>query len=367
MGSIKETKGLKANALGSFDADGDALDAPVSAALASEMKAFCIAHSLTPRESDILSSLVEGVVRIKDIAVRMGLSPNTVNNHVNSIFVKTKARSKSQLLSYLLTYVSEELQAARALRRKPKVAIVDADSREAEALAQTLAPLGFETATFVCKFPMQTWPDGLAAYAPEFIVVDHVSISSPDIQRLIEAAKNSWQSQVLFCGQSESGLARRSAMAAGAIDWVARPSDCAKLAQTLMAHAIRVESDSLARARAVVLEKRVAGFKKARELVTITRENLGSGGIFLSTETLRRAIESSVEPGDWVELKFTMESHAQPVAARGQVVWHAAEGEGAGAGVRFSYLDIGTQAWMSQFVRDQGIKCYIPGGTNLIR
>lgn len=348
-------------------ADFDEIESPVSDALETEMKAFCVAHSLTPRESDILSSLVEGVVRIKDIAARMGLSPNTVNNHVNSIFVKTKARSKSQLLSYLLTYVSEELQAARALRRKPRVAIVDVDTREAETLSASLTPHGFEVATFASKFPMQAWPEGLEAFQPEFIVVDHVSVSSSDAQKLIETARTKWKSQVLFCGQSESGLARRSAMAVGAIDWVARPCDCSKLAQTLIAHSIQVDTDSLARARAVVLEKRVPAFKKARELVTISRENLGLGGVFLPTETLRRALDTAVEPGDWIELKFNMDSHVEPVAARGQVVWHAAEGEGAGAGVRFSYLDLGTQSWLSQFVRDQGIKSYIPGGTNLVQ
>lgn len=336
------------------------IEAPVSAALASELKAFCTAHSLTPRESDILSSLVEGVVRIKDIATRMGLSPNTVNNHVNSIFVKTKARSKSQLLSSLLTYVSEELQAARALRRKPRVAIVDSDAREASELSRGLTPRGFDAAGFGTAFPMTAWPDGLAGFAPEFIVVDHVSMATSEVTKLLDQARMVWGAQVIFCGQNESGLARRTAMASGAIDWYAKPCDVNRLSQILMAHAIAADSDATARARAIVFEKRAAAFKTMRDLVSLTKENIGLGGIYLPTEVLRRVLDTQVEAGDWIELKLNINSREVP--ARGQVVWHAADGAGAGAGVRFSYLDLETQAYLANLAREQGIRSYIPAG-----
>lgn len=336
---------------------------PVSAALASEMKAFCAAHSLTPRETDILSSLVEGVVRIKDIAVRMGLSPNTVNNHVNSIFVKTKARSKSQLLSYLLTYVAEELQATRALRRRPRVAVVDADGSAANTMATSLAPQGFETKTFSADFPMRTWPEGLAAFKPEFIVVDQVSMSPTEIMSLLDQARNMIGAQVVFCGQVESSVARRTAMAAGAIDWTTKPCEAARLGETLMAHAISAESDANTKARAIVLEKRASPFKKARETIVLTTVNMGVGGLYLPVETLKRAVESNVETGDWLELNFSVENRPSPISARGQVVWHAADGDGAGAGIRFTYMDSENQNWFNNYVREKGIRSYIPGGT----
>jgi DNA-binding CsgD family transcriptional regulator len=74
-----------------------------------EIKSFCRQAMLTPRETEIVALLAEGVVRIKDIAERLKLSPNTVNNHVNNVFAKTGTRSKSELLSRILNSVGEGL------------------------------------------------------------------------------------------------------------------------------------------------------------------------------------------------------------------------------------------------------------------
>ncbi|MES2855758.1 MAG: LuxR C-terminal-related transcriptional regulator, partial [Bdellovibrionota bacterium] len=57
----------------------------------------------------IVLLLAQGVVRIKDIAEKLQLSPNTVNNHVNNVFAKTGTRSKSELLARILNTVGDGL------------------------------------------------------------------------------------------------------------------------------------------------------------------------------------------------------------------------------------------------------------------
>lgn len=331
-----------------------------SAALEAEIKAFCSAHSLTRRECEILGSLVEGVVRIKDIATRMSLSPNTVNNHVNSIFVKTKARSKSQLLSHLLTYVAEELQAARAFRRRVRVAIVDADAKDAQKLAFDLDARGFDCAAFVeTVFPMSTWPEHLSAFKPEFIVVESVSIASNETANLIDKARH-MGAQVAFCGQSENPVARRNAMANGAIEWFGKPCDADGIAGLLTANAVPISDGSSLATRAILFEKKAAPFKVGRAPINISTDRFGAGGLFISNEDLLAALGTPVMAGDWLSLQLQLETRATPSTVRGQVVWRASEGESPGAGFRFSYIDPDTQAWLANVVQERGTRSYIP-------
>lgn len=338
--------------------DGDFI---TSAALEAEIKSFCSAHHLTPRECEILGSLVEGVVRIKDIATRMSLSPNTVNNHVNSIFVKTKARSKSQLLSHLLTYVAEELQAARALKRRVRVAIVDADMSSSNSLVAELTKRGFEAHAFETSFPMTQWPSGLSDWKPEFVVVDHVSMASSETAALIDRAR-SFGAHVAFCGQTDNPVARRNAMAAGAIEWFAKPCDADKLVELFTAHAVPVSDATSVTTRAILFEKRALPFKIARSPIKVRQDQVGAGGAFISNEELLAALGGPVHAGDWIDFKLMVETRPQPVAARGQVVWRAAEGEAPGAGVRFSYLEFDTASWLANVLREQGSRSYIPAG-----
>jgi DNA-binding NarL/FixJ family response regulator len=336
-------------------------DFVTSAALEAEIKSFCSAHHLTPRECEILGSLVEGVVRIKDIAARMSLSPNTVNNHVNSIFVKTKARSKSQLLSHLLTYVAEELQAARALRRQVRVAIVDADAKASASLVAELKKRGFESASFETSVPMTYWPEGLAAWKPEFVVVDHISMAASEQGALIDRAR-AFGAQVSFCGQTDNPVSRRNAMANGAIEWFPKPCDPDRLVELFTAHAIPVSDATSVTTRAILFEKKAYPFKIARTPITLRQDQIGAGGVFISNDELMLAMGGAVQAGDWLQFQLNVETRPSTVSARGQVVWRAAEGESPGAGIRFSFLDFETQSWLATVMREQGNRSYIPAG-----
>ncbi|HVK62685.1 MAG TPA: LuxR C-terminal-related transcriptional regulator [Bdellovibrionales bacterium] len=89
-----------------------------------EIKSFCTQSTLTPRESEIVLLLAEGVVRIKDIAEKLRLSPNTVNNHVNNVFAKTGTRSKSELLARILNMVGDGLTTGQGVSQQASVKTV---------------------------------------------------------------------------------------------------------------------------------------------------------------------------------------------------------------------------------------------------
>ena len=56
----------------------------------------CVAEPLTKRELEVLALLLEGW-RNQDIAERLGLSPNTVKNHVYNVYQKTGAATRVEL------------------------------------------------------------------------------------------------------------------------------------------------------------------------------------------------------------------------------------------------------------------------------
>ncbi|MCM2281978.1 MAG: helix-turn-helix transcriptional regulator [Bdellovibrionaceae bacterium] len=88
---------------------------PAESHLSEELRRFGERWKLTPREHDVLNLIALGTTRIKDVAARLQLSPNTVNNHVNSIFAKTQTRSKSELLTRVLIDLTTELIRYRGL------------------------------------------------------------------------------------------------------------------------------------------------------------------------------------------------------------------------------------------------------------
>lgn len=67
-----------------------------SEAAVQRILARCVAQPLTKREQEVLGLLLEGW-RNQDIAERLGLSPNTVKNHVYNVYQKTGVTNRVEL------------------------------------------------------------------------------------------------------------------------------------------------------------------------------------------------------------------------------------------------------------------------------
>jgi DNA-binding NarL/FixJ family response regulator len=77
-------------------------------ALSSDLDGFAKAHSLTPREMDIVRLLLDKIVSVDAIAKKLGVSPNTVKNHFQKIFQKTKTNAKAELLAAFIQHLMNE-------------------------------------------------------------------------------------------------------------------------------------------------------------------------------------------------------------------------------------------------------------------
>ncbi len=68
---------------------------------------FCIKHSMSPRESQVLSLAAHGIQN-KEIATELGCAPSTVISYWKRIFAKTKCRTRSEVLSMIIQWQSQQ-------------------------------------------------------------------------------------------------------------------------------------------------------------------------------------------------------------------------------------------------------------------
>ncbi len=66
-----------------------------------EKKSLTEDYSLTEREKEVLTFLVEGL-EYKEIGAKMSVSPNTVRNHITNIYKKLHVTSKTQAIRVFL-------------------------------------------------------------------------------------------------------------------------------------------------------------------------------------------------------------------------------------------------------------------------
>ncbi len=296
-------------------------------ALSREVRAFCEKSSLTPRESEILTLLVEGVVRIKDVALKLKLSPNTVNNHVNSIFMKTRTRSKSQVLAELLSSVAEELQNARALRRSPRILIFERDPAAGLALAKDLQARGFKCLAIPALDRLES---AIAELGPDYVLLDCAGIQNAPREAL-DRILALCPARTILVGSSPKCASIREAMDAGAIEWLPSPLDPAALATMIAIHSIEDDGE-----RTRWQEREAAEFKALAQPLSCTPENLGRGGVLVSARDVAAALGAAPNPGDWLEFKMSLDKIGEPIAVRGQIVWTNPQDDR--AGVRFTHL-----------------------------
>lgn len=60
--------------------------------------------NLTARETEVLVAVRDGSTN-KEIALKLGISPSTVNRHLEHIFIKLRAHTRTQAV--YITYLKE--------------------------------------------------------------------------------------------------------------------------------------------------------------------------------------------------------------------------------------------------------------------
>jgi DNA-binding NarL/FixJ family response regulator len=336
-------------------------------ALVAEIKAFCQQSRLTPRETEVVFVLAEGLVRIKEIAERLDLSPNTVNNHVNSIFVKTKTRSKSQLLSILLNRIASDLYWARLVKQTPRVLCV------CDAVSTTAIAKGLDSNRY--KVSALTLAAASAAASahdwdyPHFVLCELKAGDDPE--SVITKIRSFTSAPVVLHSVQVDPEARCQAMDAGAIDLIQDDEPVPNLEILLMGHFIEDENDrwdffetKLGSSGGLMISMQSDDGKvDESSAIAVLPNHCGIGGFFVPSGEIARFFKRDLSSGEWLEFPVLIGGGRLPVKVRGQVVWVRSSsqvGREAGAGLRLVYSDAKLSTLLAP--RQQTKSCYIPAG-----
>lgn len=347
-----------------------AVESSFQRALDLEIQSYCDSAQLTRRESDVIKAMAQGAVRIQEIAQLLQLSPNTVNNHVNSIFNKTKARSKSEILSTLLKRFAGDLRKARLYSRKPRLLVVSEDRNFQESLSTFFIRQEFRVKSLSSPQSSQALKqlDTFDAFKPDFLIVD-LEDNHLSEQEYVTWASDRFSASVLFCSPSGDEMQRYFAMDLGAIDLFSKTLELSKIHDVLIKHYVEEDQD-----RTSILPIESETLIRSRDVIGVHSSNMGSGGIFLNSQDLSRIFAKEPSVGDWVELKLSWGIHQEsPIVSSkiqsviGEVVWKRNEDCSPrllkGAGVRLlTFGNAETRNLLISGLRKRGVRAYIPAG-----
>ncbi len=328
-----------------------------------EIKRFGEQWELTPREKDVLHLVALGTTRIKDVATRLNLSPNTVNNHISSIFVKSQTSSKSELLTRLLLSLIDELCRYRIFRQTPRVAIL-AEEASVSALRGVLESQGCRVRIFSETAAALEF---MSSEFTHFFVIDcnkkNVDVDQL-LRRLVELPLT-W-TKALVTGDAESDQLAKW-LDAGAVGFHAR----ADLPERIFARLVCHFTENLESALQFE-EPLLAQLPKGKAVVELNPHNVGRGGVFLPREVLHRTLPVTIGVGDRIDLEFRGREvsssgthHPEVIEAAGEIVWLREVDNNslrAGAGIRTIALKSECRDYLAQFHSANGIRSYIPLG-----
>ena len=311
---------LSAQAATQRNPTGESIDPEAFSRLRSEIESFSIECGLTKREREIVAVLALGQTRIKDIAGRLGVSPNTINNHMNSVFFKTRSRSKSEVIAKLLVHVAHRLYAELARCRTRALFVGDA----LESASRELSQFGVDGYWLASREQAAPW---IGFGDIDYAVMDARSLSDMPWPRSL------WETPVsgllapkpILCGGT-AGV--RAALGAGYVDCIAEAST-ESIADVLGYHSLRSRE-----ARRRHRRQRWHAARPASTTIEIPRSRWGRGGFVATAEELNKSANlGALEAGDAFEVQ--VRDGADRWLGDAQVAWIDVDAPSRPHGLRF--------------------------------
>jgi DNA-binding NarL/FixJ family response regulator len=79
-------------------------------------RAFCLAHGLSPKETDVVRASAEGLTTA-EVSQRLGCAAHTITEYWQRIFAKTSCRSQPAVFSAILRFADNEPRPGRRTER----------------------------------------------------------------------------------------------------------------------------------------------------------------------------------------------------------------------------------------------------------
>lgn len=311
-----------------------------------EVKEFVASYGISDREADVFLLLANGVTTTNDISERLGLSPNTISNHLNSLLNKTQTKNKAELLSKFLRIHARKLEESRLLVRKPRVLLIDEDVNACIAVQQNLSLRGFQVFT---SQGHKMLPRDITGMRLDLILVseDVDGRRGTELIRRLRMENDACPPCVLISEKGEE----RALLTAEGIEVVTRPLHFNQLA--FLALESFIESPKMrSRFHRVNVSDCVMKIG-ADEVFPVA--NVGYGGACLEIPRERLLESRNFKKARRINFSLQL-GQAAAISGEAEVCWVLKKdlvGARAGVGVRFLDMPADEEAALKAFVRNQ--------------
>ena len=326
-----------------------------------EFIAFVETNNLSVRESDVLAALLARITSNEEIAEVLELSPNTVSNHLKSIYSKTQTLNKTELMCFFANCCLNHLDVAKRFSKVPRVLVVDDEVDILDIFQEGLSHHGLEVDTASCG------ESALEIFKQNHhdIIISDVRMpvkSGMDLLRNIKIDIGANPLFIFITGYPDFSL--EDCMAEGAADFVEKPCSVDDLYNSIIFNYIE-SSQEKARyigARADHFEQ--LSYKILRKL-DLDNAAIGHGGMFIpsKTPTLGSSLDKLI--GTKIKFPWQLSDSAKTLQIMGEICWIRTEANDngpAGIGIKFVLLSPEDQETLYSTVRKNEIVAFIPRG-----
>jgi DNA-binding NarL/FixJ family response regulator len=311
---------------------------------------FAKKYSLTPREVDIISVLLQNIVNTREISEKLSISTYTVRNHFENIFKKTNCENKCDVALLLYNLVIDKLQGFSSFAKVPKVLVIDDTVEFTEGLDRELS--GHGLAVEVSNDPLEAL-DKIKKNRYDCVVCD-VRMPGMDGRELLFEIKRifpAWPNVILMSGYSD--YSQEDLLDIGAIDFISKPFAVESLFKIIRNYYVE---DLDTRNRMLTDESDVIAVIKSK--INLEKSSIGRGGVYVPLDQYPRLKKCDV--GGTYDFKFAAENIPGQIRVTAEVEWKRTDGEEPGIGLRFLTLTPHLDHYMKQHVIENKITSFIP-------
>lgn len=312
-----------------------------------EIKEFINQHNISDRESDVFLLLANGITTTNEISEQLGLSPNTISNHLNSLLGKTQAKNKAELLAKFLKMHAKKLEETQLLSRRPRLMVISENTEVCKNIQENLSTRGFQV--FVVENVTSLPRSVCCGMRLDFLLVDETLQNKKGIDfiRNLKAEHQMWPAfGLVSCDDSQA-----SALAHEMVELVRNPIDLNHLACMVLESAIE-KPELKSRFLRVNPENLKADVNESH---TFAVANIGYGGACLVVPRGHLLKEKTFRKTKRILFRIPLPG-VRSLSGEAEVCWIRKKdqnGMRSGIGIKFLDLPMEQQAILRRFVRNQ--------------
>jgi len=315
---------------------------------------FSERYGLTRREGDLVFLLATGSSTDQAIADKLCVSHNTVHNHFKNVFRKTETSGNSELLALFIKGMMMRQAVYRPFLRRPRVLIVDEDSKQYEEITRAMEDRGILVFQETNSQEVVQRLDDLNV---DIVVADITMPEKHGFSALTAVRKRFPYNPLVFLVTAIKGISREDCLAWGANEIFEKPL----VEEDLVFAVISSFVDSPYEKNRLV---RVDSHLSARieDLFDVSIDNIGFGGAFIPLSIDQLAHKRTFYPGNSISVQLFFEDGTQ-LSFKSEIIWRKEASRSpivAGIGIRFAALTANQQKAIEGYVKRRHLWGFVP-------